>query len=148
MTSLFYSLDPVADLLGHHVKTIRRYVQEGRLKAKRIGKQYRITRADLEAFAGGAGALEAPPVARTRRALASTILDVDAVRPEEAQRVSTMMLAGLNARKGEPDFPRVDTLYYEDQARLRITITTTPQLTCDLLTMITTLLEDGRERAL
>jgi hypothetical protein len=58
------------------------------------------------------------------------------------------MLAGLNARKGEPDFPRVDTLYYEDQARLRITITTTPQLTCDLLTMITTLLEDGRERAL
>jgi len=47
-----YSVDQVASLLGLHVKTVRGYVRDGRLKAVRIGKQYRITREDLEAFAG------------------------------------------------------------------------------------------------
>jgi hypothetical protein len=35
------------------VKTVRNYVRDGRLKAVRIGKQYRIAREDLEAFMGG-----------------------------------------------------------------------------------------------
>ena len=37
-----YSVEQVADLLGLHVRTVRGYVRDGRLKAVRIGKQYRI----------------------------------------------------------------------------------------------------------
>jgi hypothetical protein len=55
-----------------------------------------------------------------------------------------MVMASLNARRGEPDFPRVDSIYYEERARLRITITANPVLTCDLLRLINTLLEDRR----
>jgi excisionase family DNA binding protein len=43
----------VADLLGLHIKTVRGYVRDGRLKATRIGTSYRITRTDLAAFTGG-----------------------------------------------------------------------------------------------
>ena len=56
-----------------------------------------------------------------------------------------MLMAALNARKGEPDFPRVDTIYYEDRGRLRVTITASAVLTCDLLRMIDTLVGDRRE---
>ena len=51
-----------------------------------------------------------------------------------------MVMASLNVRKGDPNFPRVDSIYYPESARLRITITASPVLTCDLLRMINALL--------
>ena len=52
------SVFDVAQRLNLHVKTVRGYVREGRLKAVRIGKQYRIAREDLEALTGAAIAPE------------------------------------------------------------------------------------------
>ena len=85
------------------------------------------------------------PVVRTRQVTVSSILDVDAISPDDSQRVTTMLMAALNSRKGEPDFPRVDTIYYEDRGRLRVTITASAVLTCDLIRMIDTLVGDRRE---
>ena len=143
MATYLYTVEQVAELLNLHVKTVRRYVRTGRLKAKRIGKQYRIARADLDEFSGGL-AVDREPVARTRHVIASSIVDVDVVSPEENQRITTMVMASLNGRKGEADFPRVDSIYYPEQAKLRITITASPVLTCGLLQMINALLGDGR----
>jgi excisionase family DNA binding protein len=53
MNEELFSVEQVADRLGLHVRTVRAYVRDGRLKAVRIGKQYRIARADLEALTGG-----------------------------------------------------------------------------------------------
>ncbi|OLE78602.1 MAG: hypothetical protein AUF76_18740 [Acidobacteria bacterium 13_1_20CM_2_65_9] len=143
MSTHLYTADEVAELLNLHVKTIRRYVRDGRLKARRIGKEYRIARSDLDEFAGETRAADTP-VARTRHVIASSIVDVDVISPDESHRITTMVMASLNARKGEADFPRVDSIYYPEQAKLRITITASPMLTCELLRMINALLESGR----
>jgi excisionase family DNA binding protein len=142
MPNHFYTVEAVAERLHLHAKTVRRYIQEGRLKAKRIGKEYRIAHSDLIEFAGGAQAEEVVP--RTRQVIASTILDIDVISPQESDRITTMVMASLNSRRGEPDYPRVDSIYYEERARLRITITANPVLTYELLGMINALLEDGR----
>jgi excisionase family DNA binding protein len=138
----FYTIDEVAQHLNLHVKTVRRYVRDGRLKARRIGKEYRVARADLDEFAGGATA--PAPVSRTRHVIASSIVDIDAISSDESQRITTMVMAGMNARKGEGDFPNVHSLYYPEQAKLRITITGNLSLTASLLRVIDALLEDGR----
>src|SRR6185295_8447186 len=145
ITPHLYTVEEVAGLLNLHVKTVRRYVRDGRLKARRIGKEYRIARVDLTDFAGDIRASEAPaPVSRTRHVVSSSVVDVDAISPEDTHRVTTLVMASLNARRGEPDYPRVDTIYYPEQAKLRITITASPTLTCELLRMINALLEDRR----
>ena len=141
MHSYLYTVDQVAERLNLHAKTVRRYIRGGRLKAKRIGKEYRVTRADLDAFAG---ATDPDPVVRTRQVTVSSIVDVDAISPDDSQRVTTMLMAALNSRKGEPDYPRVDTIYYEERGRLRVTITANAMLTCDLIHMIDTLAGEGR----
>jgi len=149
VTSQLYTVEEVAGLLNLHVKTVRRYVRDGRLKARRIGKEYRIARTDLTEFAGEIRASEAPaPAPRTRHVIASSVIDIDVISPEETHRVTTLVMASLNSRKGEPDFPRVDTIYYPEQAKLRITITANVVLTCELLRMVDALLEDGRGRHL
>ena len=139
MATQLFTADEVAGLLNLHVKTIRRYVRDGRLKAKRIGKEYRIARADLDAFAGETRA--DTPVARTRHVIASSIVDIDAISPDDSHRVTTMIMASLNSRKGEADFPRVDSIYYPEQGKLRVTITASPILTCELLRTIDALIE-------
>src|SRR5262245_50994734 len=135
-----YTVDEVAERLNLHVKTVRRYIQQGKLPAKRIGKEYRITRSALDEFAG-ATPPEPEQVVRTRQVIASSIVDIDAISPEDSQRITTFVMAGLNARRGEGDFPRVDSLYDTERGRLRIMITASPQLTSDLLLTINTLAE-------
>jgi excisionase family DNA binding protein len=140
-----FAVDEVAQRLNLHVKTVRRFIREGRLPAKRIGKAYRITRSALDEFAGASGGPPSVTVARTRQILVSSIVDVDAISPEDGQRITTLIMAGLNARRGEPDFPRVDSLYDADRGRLRIMITASPPLTCDLIRTIAALAETKRD---
>jgi excisionase family DNA binding protein len=139
-----FTADEVAGRLNLHVKTIRRFIREGRLPAKRIGKEYRITRSALDEFAGTSADPGDVPITRTRQVLVSSIVDVDAISPEDSQRITTLIMAGLNARRGEPDFPRVDSLYDADRGRLRIMITASPTLTCDLIQTIAALTEPNR----
>ena len=42
-----YSVEAVAERLGVHVRTVRRYLREGRLRGTKIGKQYRVAAAAL-----------------------------------------------------------------------------------------------------
>jgi excisionase family DNA binding protein len=141
-TPQLYSIERIAELLNLHVKTVRSYVRSGRLKATRIGKQYRVTRRDLEEFAG-TSAIDLPaPVNRTRHVIASVVVDADAVRPETAERISTVVMSGLNARRGEGDVPRVDVIYYPEHAKLRVTITASPDIAAGLMRLVHTLLEE------
>jgi excisionase family DNA binding protein len=99
MKAAMLSIEQVAEHLGLHVKTVRNYVREGRLKAVRIGKQYRIAAADLAAMTGRpASTFEPQPVRRTRHAEVYTVVEVDTVSPELSGRVTNMLLgAGRGA---------------------------------------------------
>jgi excisionase family DNA binding protein len=140
ITPQLYTIERVAELLNLHVKTIRGYVHSGRLKAKRIGKQYRISRSDLEEFAGTSAIDKPSSVARTRHVIGSTIIDADVVSPELAERISTMVMASLKTPHSVGEAPRVDVIYYAELAKLRITITASPDMTISLLRLIETLL--------
>src|SRR5262249_33214970 len=116
-----YTVEDVAQRLNLHAKTVRRFIQQGRLPAKRIGKSYRITRSALDEFAGAPAAQPEP--SRTRQLLASSIVDIDAISPESSQRITTLLMAGLNSRRGESDHPRLDSVYDPERGHLRIMIT-------------------------
>src|SRR5262245_43520371 len=129
ITKHLFTVDEVAGRLNLHVKTVRRFIREGRLPAKRIGKEYRITRPALDEFAGTTTVDDrSAAISRTRQVLVSSIVDVDAISPEDSQRITTLVMASLNSRRGEPDFPRVDSLYDAERGRLRIMITAIPSL--------------------
>ncbi len=59
MTKQTYTLGEAAELLSCHKETIRRAIKDGTLRAAKLGRGYRVSRADLEAFwsSMGGGAL-------------------------------------------------------------------------------------------
>ena len=142
MESQFYSVEQVADRLGLHVRTVRNYVRDGRLKAVRIGKQYRIAREDLEAFTGRPVAPSPGDSARRRRHVdASSIVEIDAVSPETAHRVTTLLTASI-AHRGQDTRPlRVETAYDEERGRMKVVILGGPADTARLLEYIDAVVE-------
>jgi len=134
VTQELYSVEQIADLLGLHVRTVRHYVRDGKLKATRIGKQYRIARQDLEAFTGqSASALEPPPLRRQRHIEVSTVVLIDAVSKDTAHRLTTFLTAGLSGRPQSDQPARVETVYDEERARLKIIISASIETTNTLL---------------
>jgi excisionase family DNA binding protein len=115
----FYTVEQVAERLGLHVKTVRAYVRDGRLKAVRIGKQYRVARADLEALTGGQVPMTPRESASRRRHVeVSSILQVDVIGRSESDRLTNLLMAATAGPHGL----RVQTLYDEERASLKVIV--------------------------
>lgn len=65
MRKTTFTLAEAAEVLSCHKETLRRAIQAGELQAARLGREYRVSRADLQAFwtAQGGGELFSPEAA-------------------------------------------------------------------------------------
>jgi excisionase family DNA binding protein len=139
---LLYSVEQVAAQLGLHVRTVRNYVRNGRLKGVRIGKQYRIARADLEALTGHRAAA---PIAGTepsrRHVEVSSIVQVEAIDVDAANRVTNALMAAAKGRSEDDGPLRIDTIYDPARAGLKVIVIGSLSATAPLLKFINALLE-------
>jgi excisionase family DNA binding protein len=139
-----YSVEQVADLLGLHIKTIRGYVRDGRLRAVRIGKQYRIARADLETLTGGpVPAPAAESARRQRRVEVTSIVQIDAIDPASMSRLSTLLLASVQNRPAADQRLRVETIYDEEAAGMKVIVVGAPDSTAEVLRLVAVLLDNS-----
>lgn len=134
MEQELYSVEQVAERLGLHVRTVRHYVREGRLKAVRIGKQYRIAREALEALTGLPLAPDPEPVPRNRHVEVSSIVEIDAISPEAVIRITNGLLAVASGL-------RVESIYNEARAHLKVIITGSVAGTVGILQLLTAYLD-------
>ncbi|WP_422738501.1 helix-turn-helix domain-containing protein [Micromonospora sp. WMMD729] len=127
-----YSVEQVAERLGLHVRTVRGYIRSGRLKAVRIGKQYRIAARDLDALTGQTRAA----ATTTAAAEVSSIVQVDGVDRAAADRLGTLVLASANNRHDPANPFRVQTVHDEERHRMKIIIIGDPAGTAELLHLL------------
>ncbi|WP_026341366.1 helix-turn-helix domain-containing protein [Actinomadura atramentaria] len=131
MDNKLYSVEDVAELLGLHVRTVRGYIRSGRLRAVRIGKQYRIARADLDELIG-----KPEPASTAASAEVSSIVQLDGVDRRTADRLSTLVLAAVNGGS-DPGRPlRVQVVHDEERQRMKIVILGGVAETADVLQLI------------
>lgn len=140
MGETFLSIEEAARRLQLHVKTVRAYVREGRLKATRIGKQYRIAREDFEAFTGQTLTAESP-VGRTRHVEVASVVEIDAIDRDQAMRITNTLVALANGRRGETEALRLEAIYDEERAKLRIVVIGGLRSAAHVLNFIGSLLE-------
>lgn len=138
MSQQYYSVDQVANLLDLHVRTVRAYVRDGRLKATRIGKQYRIAREDFEAFTGAptASVARAKPYAE-----ASIIVQVNPISTESSNRLVNTLMAATASRQSSAGL-RVETVYDIERANLKVVVLGPLDSSAELLKIISALIEE------
>ncbi len=119
----YYTVEQVSNFLSMHPKTIQRYIREGKLQAKKVGKGWRIAGHDLSTFAEGSGIDEAD-FAKTadNKITMSAVIDVDVNSPEESIRISNMLTGALNSKQPDTARSTMHTQYIEYEKKLRITL--------------------------
>ncbi|MDM4722664.1 helix-turn-helix domain-containing protein [Micromonospora sp. WMMA1363] len=136
MTEEIYSVEQVAERLGLHVRTVRGYIRSGRLRAVRIGKQYRIAARDLAALTGAEPAAgSAGPVE------VSSIVRVDGVDRAAADRLGTLLQAGAATRHHPGPPLRLQSLHDDERNRMTLMILGDPTATADLLRLLDSVLD-------
>lgn len=137
MENQFYTIDKIAEILGMHHKTIRKFITEGKLGANKVGKQWRISGHDLSVF------MEKNNVNINNKKISeesnidfvtngevkdtikqkvnvSTVVDINDVDKEEYFRISNTLIALMNCKDCEMEKSTVNMKYDEKVNRLRV----------------------------
>ena len=136
MSEEVYTVEQFAERLKLHPKTVLRFIKDGRLRAVKVGKSYRILRSDMEAMTG----VVLGPVAKAPRV--TSIVDMDDVPPDLAQRLGRMLPSLRMGREARPDPMSLNVVYDEAHRHLKIVIVGSPGDTSAILAMIKTFTED------
>ena len=131
-TSELCTVDEAAQQLSLHPRTILRFIRDGRLAATRIGKSYRIVRADLQAFAG----LPVSSSAAGEQPSITAIVDIPGVEPELAKKWAGAVTDALSAKPRNAHLLRADVIYDPGRSQVKIVIVGAPQDTVNLLALI------------
>ncbi|SCL45337.1 DNA binding domain-containing protein, excisionase family [Micromonospora citrea] len=137
MSEEMYSVEQVAERLGLHVRTVRGYIRAGRLRAVRIGKQYRIARADLDALTGR----PRPARPTTSAVEVSSIVQIDGVDRAAADRLGTLALAGAGTDRDTGQPLRIQTVHDEERHRMKIVILGGAAATAEVLRLLDAVLD-------
>lgn len=135
MVEKYYSVEQIAEMIDMHPKTIQRYIREGRLKAQKIGKAWRVTGHDLSTFAEGTDGVavrETSPglQAIVRSAMGnikvSMVIDIPVRNSSEAGEVVNWLNAVLNSRTPEYGYASMTSQYIEPERIIRIMLWGSP----------------------
>lgn len=158
----FYTIDQIADLLGMHHKTIRKFITEGKLRANKVGKQWRISGHDLSVFMesndidiSNKNKVENEEITFTTRQVAmnkptnkiniSTVVDINEVNMDECRKISNMLLALMNSRDPKMSNSTINIKHYPKEKNLKVMLWGDMTFTKEMLDLIE-LLTQNNER--
>ena len=152
MSEEVYTVEQFAERLKLHPKTVLRFIRDGRLRAVKVGKSYRILRTEMEAMTGftpGVYQVGGPELEALigRRAAASSvrvtsIVDFTQVTPERAQYLARTLPSLRTGRPTSSDLMNLSVAYDPATRGLKVVIVGSPADTAAMLKMIDVLAEE------
>lgn len=141
MEEKFFTVEDIGEMLKMHSKTIQRYIREGKLRAVKYGKAWRVSGHDLSLFTESAlyTALQSEKAHREsgkQMAVASAVVDIEVFGREEAIRILNTLTAALNAKPPEYDSSSMHGQYIEQEHKVRVTLWGEPAVVALLLTSV------------
>lgn len=124
MEEKYYSVEQIAKMLDIHPKTIQRYIREGKLRANKIGKSWRITGHDLSVFTENvnAGLPDEQNIPAEDRVKVSSVVDIFVYGRDDAMRIANTLTALLNSKPPEYGSSSMHTQYIESENKVRVTL--------------------------
>ena len=156
MEEKFYTIDQIAEILGMHHKTIRKFITEGKLRANKVGKQWRISGHDLSLFMEDNNVniksnnkLESEKIEfstgdidsnnKTNKISVSTVIDINEVDMDEQKRISNMLLALMNSKDSKTSNSTINIKYYKNDKNLKVMLWGDIEFTNTMLDFIATI---------
>ncbi|GGE57244.1 helix-turn-helix domain-containing protein [Priestia taiwanensis] len=162
MDEKFYTIDQIADILGMHHKTIRKFITEGKLRANKVGKQWRIAGHDLSVFmehnnvnVSHKNEVESEGIefstseigmkSRVDKVEIATVVDIHDVDIDESSRISNMLLAVMNSKDAKLSNSTINVKYYQSERNVKVMLWGDLEFTKVMLDCIEMLTENKRK---
>lgn len=123
MNEAYYSAEQIAQILHIHPKTVQRYIREGRLRAAKIGKSWRVSGHDFSVFAeAGTQPSDRTDVPGKKRVTASSVVEIEVAGKDEAVRILNTMTAAMNGKPPEYGRSSLHAQFLEHENKVRLTL--------------------------
>ncbi len=127
----YFTVDQVAKLIDMHPKTVRKFIKEGKLRANKVGKQWRITGHDLSVFTEGSDekvsestnpdvVLSINGEESSERVKISAVVDINLKHRDEWDRISTFLMAVLNNKDPKYGKSTINLNFLEKEMKARV----------------------------
>ncbi|GAB5612569.1 hypothetical protein JCM37173_30970 [Allocoprococcus similis] len=116
----YYTVEKVAEMLSMHPKTIQRYIREGKLPAKKVGKSWRIYEWDIKNYMKDTDSDDQHNA--EERTVVSSVVDIAVYSFEEAMEIEKMLVAAMNSKADSLGRATMHTQYLEYESKLRVTL--------------------------
>jgi len=160
MEEKFYTIDQIAEILGMHHKTIRKFITEGKLKANKVGKQWRISGHDLSIFMennnvniSNKNEVENEKIEfsngevdinnKINKINISTVVDINGVDIDECRRISNMLLAVMNSKDSKMCNSTINIKHYQKEKNLKVMLWGDIEFTKEMLDFISMLTQSN-----
>ena len=159
MEEKFYTIDQIAEIVGMHHKTIRKFIREGKLRANKVGKQWRISGHDLSIFMEGNNVSirkedeshseniefsnSNVESIKNNKINISTVVDINDVDSDEYRRISNTLLALMNSKDSKMSNSTINIKWYEEEKNLKVMLWGGIEFTESMLDFISTITEQN-----
>ncbi len=121
MEPKLYNVTELKEILKLHPKTILRFINEGKLNARKIGRSWMVSEEELRRYCHAEFAETNNPEEKKKviddladRISVSAVVEINEQDSKEASRVSNTMIAMLNSNKEYDGKSRFDFFYYPE----------------------------------
>lgn len=151
---IFYTVEQISGMLQMHPKTIQRYIREGRLKAQKVGKSWRVTGHDLSLFVEGAEArdpvepypgLQSIIADAEREIKVSSVIDIPVHNSGEAARIVNWISATIHSCPPGYGHKSMSSQYIEQDKIVRIMLWGSPAFTSVLMDALANIEKESAE---
>lgn len=152
MEDKFYNIEQVSEILDVHHKTVRKFIKEGKLRANKLGKQWRISKSDLDLFTNNKDSTVDIERSSNDEEIefennyfkneednvikVSSVINIENINEEEYIRTSNMLLSVMNCNDEKLIGNRINMKYSKNEKRLRIMLWGSIDVVKDLLDVI------------
>ncbi|MCQ4921999.1 helix-turn-helix domain-containing protein [Tissierella carlieri] len=152
MEGKFYTVNQVAEILGMHHKTIRKFITQGKLVANKLGKQWRISEEDLNSFmkqdvnTSDEDIKEDEEIEFSTNEInlsiirpkinVSTVIEINEIDMEQYMRISNTLIAIMNCKDPSVGKSTMNMKYSKEDNRLRVMLWGTMKFTEEMLSTI------------
>ena len=146
MNKDYYTVDQISNMLNIHPKTIQRYIREGKLRAAKIGKGWRVSGHDLSTFIENESYEKNDSKKHSEHSIiASSVIDIIVDRKEDAIRIMNILTASLNIKPSEYGQSSMQSQYIERENMVRVTLWGGIRFMAIMMDMIAVLTEQNKE---
>lgn len=132
MRQKLYSVKDLSKILNLHQKTILRFIHEGKIKARKIGRTWMVNEKELKDYVHGELANgESDQVLKYHtiqdRIQVSAVIEIIEQNSEEASRISNSIMAMISSMGESYGKKRFDFFYYPEISKAKYLVHGSPR---------------------